>query len=102
MTKPEQHIPSVRMVNPPEPVPVFSCQVIVTPGAVGAPWRGRCANYTGIAVSGASERAVLQQIVKEFKTVAAAKLALHEELEPITPPDQPAAGEQLRFIAVHL
>ena len=102
MTKPDQHNPAVRMLSPPESIPVFGCQVIVTPAAAGAPCRGRCANYAGIEVTGDSERAVLQKFVKAFKGVASAKLEKQEELETIAPPDQPNPGEQLRWIAVHL
>lgn len=102
MTKPDHHDPKVRMLHPPQPIPVFSCQVIVTPSAAGALWRGRCANYADIEVTGDSERAVLQQFVKEFKAIAAAKLAQEETPTPVTPPEQPKPGEQLRWIAVHL
>lgn len=102
MTKPEQHNPAVRMIQPPQPIPVFGCQVIVTPASAGAPWRGRCANYDGVEVTGASERAVLQEFVKAFKAHASAKLEKQEKLEQRTQPDRPLSGEQLRWIAVHL
>lgn len=102
MNKPDHHDPTVRMLGAPEVIPVFNCQVIVTPGAGTTPWRGRSANYSGIEASGDSERAVLQQIVKVFKTLAKAKLAAGEKLEAIDPPAKPNEGEQLRWIAVHL
>ncbi len=102
MNKPDHHDPTVRMLGPPEVIPVFNCQVIVTPGAGGALYRGRSANYAGIEASGDSERAVLQQMVKLFKSVAKAKLAAGEKLDEIDPAEKPNAGEQLRWIAVHL
>jgi hypothetical protein len=102
MTKPDQHDPKVRMIHAPEPIPVFGCQVIVTPAGSGALWRGRCANYAGIEVTGDSERAVLQQFVKTFKAFAAAKLERQEEMPTRSPPEPPNPGEQVRWIAVHL
>lgn len=102
MTKPDQHDPRVRMLHPPQPIPVFSCQVLVTPGVEGAPWRGRAANYAGVEVTGDSERVVLQQFVKQFKAFASAKLERGEPVEEIKPPEAPQPGELVRWIAVHL
>lgn len=102
MTKPEQHDPTVRMIQPPQPIPVFNCQVIVTPATAGTPCRGRSANYLGIEATGESERAVLQQIVKTFKAKASEAMARGQEVQAIDPPESPKAGEVLRWIAVHL
>jgi hypothetical protein len=102
MTKPDEHNPAVRMLHPPQAIPVFGCQVIVTPASAGAPWRGRCANYIGIDVTGANERAVLQEFVKAFKSLATTKLEKQEKLNERTPPETPLPGEQLRWIAIHL
>jgi hypothetical protein len=102
MTKPDEHNPAVRMVHPPTPIPVFNCQVIVTPSVNGSPWLGRSANFEGLEASGDSERAVLQQIVKAFKSLAAQKLKQGEELAQKAPPENPLPGEVVRWIAVHL
>jgi hypothetical protein len=102
MTKPDHHDPAVRMLHPPKPIPVFNCQVIVTPATADAPWRGRAANYASIEATGDSERAVLQQIVKSFKALASEKLAAGEELAEIKPPESAGPGESLRWIAIHL
>jgi len=82
------------------PVPVFSCHVILTKADDGQ-LSGRVANLDGIVVKGASERDVLTAIVRQFKA-AVQKYSTADEEIPWRDSPAPAAGEFERFIPVHL
>jgi len=82
------------------PVPVFSCHVILTPAGDGQ-LSGRVANLDGIVVSGASERDVLKAIVREFKAVVQKYSETNREV-PWLDAAAPEVGEFERFIPVHL
>ena len=82
------------------PVPVFSCHVILTKVGDGQ-LSGRVANLEGIVVKGASERDVLKAIVKQFKAAVQKYSATDEEI-PWQDSQPPAVGEFERFIPVHL
>lgn len=83
-------------------VPVYNCVVIVSPRDAQGLVHARCATIAGINASGRSEREALSQVVTAFKATIARHLAADLAIPWIDPPEQPAAGEQQRFIAVHL
>ena len=82
-------------------VPVFNCIVHLRPaddGGVHA-W---VANLAGFECTAGSERQALMQLAGQFKQHVA---RLHAEGTPIPwidPPPEPQAGEQRRWVPVHL
>lgn len=92
--------PMARMKSP--DVPVYNCVVIVSPRDAEGLVRARCASIAGIEGVGASEREALAQVVAAFKSTLARHLASGLPIPWVDPPQQPVAGEQQRFIAVHL
>ena len=87
-------------------VPVFSCIVYVCKTADGK-MSGRVANLAGddsgeICARGNSERDVLLDVTRDFKSRV---LKMHEENQEIVwiePPQPPLENEQVRFVPVHL
>ncbi|HUE72247.1 MAG TPA: hypothetical protein VMP01_15290 [Pirellulaceae bacterium] len=92
--------PLAKMQSP--DVPVYNCVVIVSPRDAAGLVHARCATVAGIDASGPSEREALSQVVTAFKATIARHLAADLPIPWIDPPSPPAAGEQQRFIAVHL
>jgi hypothetical protein len=92
--------PMSRMQSP--QVPVYNCVVIVSPRDEQGIVRARCATVAGLDAEGRSEREALAQVVTAFKATITRHLAAGLPIPWIEPPQQPAAGEQQRFIAVHL
>ena len=86
----------------PGSVPVFNCVVILSPLEDGWKTRGRVANLACISAEGNSERDVLMQLAKRFKTVVMEHNRNQESVPWIDPPEVPTAGERQRFIPVHL
>ena len=84
-----------------EQVPVFNCIVYVSPSADGGV-RARVANLPGIECSGANEREALGKVVAAFKQRASELLQSGNPIPWIEPPFAVKAGEQQRFIPVHL
>ncbi len=82
------------------PVPVFSCHVILTKVDDGQV-SGRVANLDGIVVKGSSERDVLKAIVRQFKVVVQKYSDTSKEV-PWLDAAAPEVGEFERFIPVHL
>jgi hypothetical protein len=82
--------------------PVYNCVVIVAPRDERGVVRARCATVSGLDAAGRSEREALSQVVAAFKGTIARHLAADLPIPWIEPPEQPAQGEQQRFIAVHL
>jgi hypothetical protein len=82
-------------------VPVFNCLVYVSP-AVGGGVRARVANLPGFECTAASEREALRQIVSAFKRQIGALTQSETQIPWIEPPNPAEAGEQMRFIPVHL
>lgn len=81
-------------------VPVFSCIAYVASAAGGI--RVRVANLPGLSSTAESERAALAKLVPAFKQRIQEHLARGEAIPWVEPPEPPAAGEQRRFIPVHL
>ena len=82
-------------------VPVFNCLVYVLPNAAGG-MRARVANLAGIEFSADTERAALGQIVAAFKKRVGELVQSGVPIPWIEPPVPIEAGEQKRFIPVHL
>ena len=87
-------------IKPPE-VPVFNCLVYVSPAAGGGV-RARVANLPGFECTAASEREALRQIVLAFKRQIGELMQSETQIPWIEPPTPAEAGEQMRFIPVHL
>ncbi len=87
--------------SPPVQVPVFSCLVYISPHAGGGV-RARVANLPGLECTAGSERAALGKIVPAFKQRLAELMSTGTPIPWIDPPTPAAAGEQTRFIPVHL
>ncbi len=86
----------------PGSVPVYNCVVILSPIADSSKLRGRIANLAGIAADGYTERDVLIQLSRRFKTVVQEYARCAQAIPWIEPPDSPGPDEQQRFIPVHL
>ena len=85
----------------PVQVPVFSCLVYIAPDAGGGV-RARVANLPGLECTAGSERAALGKIVPAFKQRIAELMSTGTPIPWIDPPTPAEAGEQTRFIPVHL
>jgi hypothetical protein len=85
----------------PVDVPVFSCIVFVCADTDGGV-RARVANLPGIQFTASSEREALAKIVPAFKQRIAELLQNETSIPWIEPPAPIEAGEQQRFIPVHL
>jgi hypothetical protein len=83
-------------------VPVFNCIVILTRDAESGRLRARVANLPGINAEGNAERELLMLLTKRFKAFVQECLQQNRRIPWIDPPDLPLAGEQQRFIPVHL
>jgi hypothetical protein len=87
-------------------VPAFSCIVYVCKAADGT-IRGRVANLAGhdsgeISARGNSERDVLLDVTREFKSRVLKMHGENQEIAWIDPPQPPLENEQVRFVPVHL
>jgi hypothetical protein len=82
-------------------VPVFNCIVYVSPDAGGGV-RARVANLAGLVCTAASEREALGKIVPAFKRRIGEQMHSETQIPWIEPPIPAEAGEQIRFIPVHL
>ena len=85
----------------PAEVPVFNCIVYVSPHAGGGV-RARVANLPGLECTAASEREALGKIVPAFKRWIGQQMRSETPIPWIDPPRPAEAGEQVRFIPVHL
>ncbi len=85
----------------PAEVPVFNCIVYVSPAAGGGV-RARVANLSGLECTAASEREALGKIVPAFKQRIVELMRGETPIPWIEPPAPAEAGEQRRFIPVHL
>jgi hypothetical protein len=85
----------------PAEVPVFSCIVYVSPDAGGGV-RARVANLPGLECTAGSEREALGKIVPAFKRRIGEQMRSGNQIPWIDPPAPAEAGEQIRFIPVHL
>ncbi|MEZ6117549.1 MAG: hypothetical protein R3C28_13385 [Pirellulaceae bacterium] len=93
--------PKIRIVSPPQSVPVYLCVIRFAKNSKGQ-LEGGVANCPQIQLSGDSERSILQQGVTLFKSYIQAELAAGRQpalLDPL--PDCPAEMHE-RFIPVHL
>lgn len=85
----------------PAEVPVFNCIVYVSRDAGGGV-RARVANLPGLDCTAASEREALGKIVAAFKRNIGEQMRNKAQIPWIDPPTPAEAGEQTRFIPVHL
>jgi len=93
---------SLPVVTPADPVPVYDCRVIFSgPDETGL-LHGRVTNLEGVVATAKSERELLTRLVKAFKEVVVQSRNAGREVPWISSPDRPQAGEQQRWIPVHL
>lgn len=85
---------------PPANVPVFGCMVYVSATEGGV--RARVANLAGLECTAASERAALGKLIPAFKQRISQHLGAGESVPWLDPPAQAEAGEQTRYVPVHL
>jgi hypothetical protein len=85
----------------PVQVPVFNCLVYISANAGGGV-RARVGNFPGLECTASSERAALGKIVPAFKQRIAELMHSGTPIPWIEPPTPAEAGEQTRFIPVHL
>jgi hypothetical protein len=97
-----RQLPDSSCSTGPGSVPVFNCIVILTPVDDGKRLRGRVANLSGISAEGNSERELLMLLTKRFKAAMQQFVSQNAPIPWLDPPETPAAGEQQRFIPVHL
>lgn len=83
-------------------VPVFDCQVILSPPDSSGNLTGRVAALPEVTATGANERDVLIRIVSDFKARLRKHLAADEPIPWLAEPQTPGPGEQQRWIPVHL
>lgn len=86
--------------SPPVNVPAFTCVVYVA--CVDGGVRARVANLAGIEFQAGSERDALAKIVPAFKQRVAELMGSGGEIPWVDPPMEKEAGEQERFLPVHL
>jgi len=84
------------------PVPVFSCIVILGRPDEAGKREARVANLAGITAEGHSERDLLTAIMKKFRAVTQDYTSRAEAIPWVEPPETPGEGESQRFIPVHL
>ncbi len=87
-------------------VPVYACLVYVCHQEDGTV-SGRVANLAAgdsgsIQASGNSERDVLAQLTREFKSLVFTMHEENQEIPWVDPPQPPSENEQVRSIPVHL
>ena len=87
-------------------VPAYSCIVYVCKTAEGT-IRGRVANLAGddsgeISARGNSERDVLLNVTRDFKSRVLKMHGGNQEIAWIDPPQPPLENEQVRIVPVHL
>ncbi|MCA9215819.1 MAG: hypothetical protein KDB27_22290 [Planctomycetales bacterium] len=95
----DKELPKVRIVSPPESVPVFNCVLHIRRDGSG--FVGVIANLPNMTVGGTSERDVMQKAVTAFKSVAAEHVAAGNDI-PFVEPPHAAEGETVRYVPVHL
>ena len=83
-------------------VPVFDCHVILSPPNDKGVIIGRVSSLEGIVAEANNERDLLRKIVDQFKATIQ---RYHNQGQPIPwrdPAEKASAGEQERWIPVHL
>lgn len=90
------------VVTPPQPAPVYDCHVVFSgPDAEGA-LHGRVTNLPDITATARSERELLTQLVKRFKSELQRYRTEGIEVPWRPRPITLETGERQRWIPVHL
>ncbi len=89
------------MGKPAPSVPTFACLVYLSQDESGKSI-ARVANLGGLQATGASPRDAMMRVCREFKEIVRTAHAAGETIDWIDPPVEPAPGEQVRSIPVHL
>ena len=84
------------------PVPVFSCHVLLGKANSDGLRTARAANLEGISATAAGERDVLRAVMEEFKARIQQHVQAGQEIPWTDPPVKPDADEVERFIPIHL
>jgi len=86
----------------PGSVPVFNCIVILRHDLLAGRVAGRVANLEGISGEASGERELLFLLTRRFRDTVRHAAQNSHPIPWKIPADSPAAGEQLRFIPIHL
>ncbi len=86
----------------PANVPVYNCHARLSPPDADGWITARSCNLPEIVVRGESQREALAALVAGFKAAVAGYSAAGQEIPWAEVPEAPQAGEQERWIAVHL
>lgn len=86
----------------PANVPVYNCHACLSPPDAEGWITARSCNLPEIVVRGKSQREALAGLVAGFKAAVARYSAAGQEIPWAEVPEAPQAGEQERWIAVHL
>ena len=84
------------------PVPVFTCNVILSRDTATGRLSARVANLADITADGNAERELLMLLTRRFKALVQECLQNNRPIPWIDPPATLLPGEQQRFIPVHL
>lgn len=90
------------VVSPPDPVPVYDCHVILSGPDAHGRLTGRVTTLPGLQAAAASERALLTELVRQFKQVLVDCRTAGRPVPWIAHPDAPRGDERQRWIPVHL
>ena len=92
---------SLPVGGPAPSVPTFTCLVYLSQDAAGTSV-ARVANLGSLQAKGASPRAAMAKVCREFKERVRTAYAEGKTIAWIDPPEEPKSGEQVRSIPVHL
>ena len=95
-------LPESTCGGPQGAVPVFNCIVILTRLPDTGRLQGRVANLANLTAESNAERELLIVLTRRFKDFVRDCVKHQRPIPWINPPESPAAGEQQRFIPVHL
>lgn len=84
------------------PIPVFTCHVILSTDPTTGRVTGIVANLDNLAAEGTSERDVLLAVTGKFKALIKKHVADSKDIPWVDPPATAVSGESERFIPVHL
>ncbi|MFV0444616.1 MAG: hypothetical protein ACK5Q5_13685 [Planctomycetaceae bacterium] len=101
-SRPQRPSNDLPVLTPVEPVPVYSCHVILSGPDADGGLQGRVTNLPGISARARSERDLLTQLVRQFQNQVRDLRTAGQEVPWNTEPQRPSDGERQRWIPVHL
>ncbi|MEY3174781.1 MAG: hypothetical protein RLZZ436_2695 [Planctomycetota bacterium] len=102
MSSPLNQLPDSSCGSTPGSVPVFNCIVILKHDGQSGRVVGRVANLEGIEGAASGERELLFLLTRRFRDTLRELTRSSQPIPWKNPTETPAAGEQQRFIPIHL